>query len=100
MGNFKFAEMLYVVVRQIENWEREQTRDHHVFVLLDQAKAYYEEAQNVCWNGPSGGPGDDPSVVTNCWLWASDTPDPVAAAQLALSQKATLLAECFPPGSS
>jgi hypothetical protein len=89
--------MLYVVIRQIENNDEAMKRDHRVFILLSQAKQYYADVEHVCWNEPNDTPEADPSVVTNCWLWAADTDDPVAAAGMALSQRAILLAECFPP---
>jgi len=89
--------MLYVVIREVENWGETMRRDHRVFLLLDQAKHYYADAEHVCWNGPDDMSGEDPSVVTNCWLWAADTDDPVAAIGMAVSRRATLLAECFPP---
>jgi hypothetical protein len=89
--------MLYIVIRQIENRDEAVKHDHRVFVLLDQAKRYYAAAEHVCWNEPNDTPGTDSSLVTNCWLWAVDSDDPVAAAGTAFSHRATLLAGIFPP---
>lgn len=91
--------MLFVVIRQIENLEEPSKLDHHIFILSDQARSYYRGAEYVCWNEPDDTPGGDPSIVTNCWLFAAETDDPIIAAQMAHSRRATLLAECFPPGS-
>jgi hypothetical protein len=89
--------MLFVVIRQIENLGEPQKRDHRVFFRLNQAQAYYKEAEYACWNEPDDTSGNDPPVVTNCWLWTTETDDPVAAVEMAFSQRATLVAECFPP---
>jgi hypothetical protein len=87
--------MLYIVIRQIENLGEPLKRDHRVFFRQDQARTYYDDAEYVCWNGPDDASGDDPSVATNCWLWAVDTDDPVKGVEMAFSERGTLLAECF-----
>ncbi len=89
--------MLFVVIRQIENLGESLRQDHHVFVHLDQAESYYRDAEYVCWNDPDDTPTGDHAVVTNCWLFAAETHDPVISTQMAYSRRATLLAECFPP---
>jgi len=85
--------VLFVVVRQIEGVRQ----DCRPFALEASARMYYDEAARVSMDGPDDTPGSDPTIVTNCWLYAADTLDPLAAESLASSEKATLMAICFPP---
>jgi hypothetical protein len=45
----------------------------------------------VCDNGPDDGPGDDPTIITNCWLGRVDTSDPELAKRSALSGRAIII---------
>jgi hypothetical protein len=81
------------VVREIEGIRR----DCRTFILEDTARVYYGEASRASMNGPDDSDESDPTIVTNCWLYAADTLDPVAAESLASSERATLMAVCFPP---
>ena len=84
--------MMYVVIREVEG----PTREAAAFRLRQDAEDVYEEAARVCENGPDDGPGDDTTVVTNCWLGLVDTPDREIAKQSALSGHFTLINVCFP----
>ncbi len=83
--------MFYVVIREIECI----TRDVMAFRQRRKAHEAYDEAARVCDNGPDDGPGDDPTIVTNCWLGWVDTPDPEIAERLALSGYATMLKRMY-----
>jgi hypothetical protein len=80
--------LLFVVVREIEAERRHVT----VFALFEMAKRYYNYAAYVCDNGPDEGPEDDPTIVTNCWLYVTATADPERAKAAALDGTANLCA--------
>lgn len=84
--------MIYVVIRELEG----NKRDAAEFLMYQDAQNAYDEAAHVCDNGPEDGWGDDPSIVTNCWLGWVDTSDPEIAKRSALSGHAIILRACFP----
>lgn len=86
--------MLFAVIREIEALRR----DCHVFQRLEEATAYYEHAAYVCMEGPDD--GDDPTIVTNCWLYSADLPDEQLMRESALSGQTNLLSVCFPPAET
>jgi hypothetical protein len=71
--------VLFVVVRDAEDGRRAA-----VFSDRAEAERIYAEAYHVSENGPDDGPGDDPTIVSGCWFYVVDTPDPDAAKALAL----------------
>ena len=80
--------MLFIVIREIE------AKRPHVaaFILISEAKQYYNDAVHVCDSGPDDDPEDDPTIVTNCWLYEVATLDPELAKGMALDGTARLLA--------
>lgn len=85
--------MLFVVVREIE----QDRQDSRTFTHKVAAREYYDQAAYVCREEPDDSPGGDLSIVTNCWLYEVATDDPAIAQELALSERAKLLAVCFSP---
>lgn len=83
--------MLFAVVREIE----QQRRDCKVSHLESAARMYFETAKYVCDNEPIPPPEGDGAIVTNCWLYACETDDPVTAERLALDGRAQLIEACF-----
>jgi hypothetical protein len=79
--------MTYVLVREIEAMRREASD----FDDEKMARAAFEEARYVADNGPDDAPGDDPTIVSNCWLYWSGSVDPLAAREDALSGRARLI---------
>ncbi len=88
--------MFYVVIRELEG----DRKDAAAFLASPDAQDAYDEAAHVCDNGPGDGPGDDPAIVTNCWLGWVDTSDPEIAKQSALSGHALIIRACFPTSHS
>lgn len=78
---------LYVVVREIEAERLERA----VTVDLAEAEACYAEAFHACEDGPDDGPGDDPAIVTRCWLYSADTSDPAIAEAMTVDGRAKLI---------
>jgi hypothetical protein len=76
----------FVVIREIEA----QRLDYRVFADEDSARGFYHLAVDVCWNEPDDAAYGDPSLVTNCWLYAVNRQDG------AVSAGGVLLATCFP----
>ena len=72
--------MLYVVVREIEAERLERA------VIGDpaEAEACYAEAFHVCENGPDEGSGEDPAIVSQCWLYSAATSDQAEAEAMCL----------------
>jgi hypothetical protein len=85
--------LLFVVVREIEGVRY----DCQVFCQSDEARSYYDQGVHVCMEEPDDTPGSDPSIVTNCWLYSTDAVGNEAAQEAALSERALLMAVCFPP---
>jgi hypothetical protein len=85
--------MLFVVVREIEGIGY----DCRVFSRSEEARSYYNQAAHVCMEEPDTSLGGDPSIVTNCWLYSTDAQGCQAAREAALSERAMLIAVCFPP---
>lgn len=79
--------MLFVVVREIEGerLERAVTSD------LAEAEAAYADAFRACENGPEEGPGEDPAIVSRCWLYSADTDDPAVAEAMTTDGRAKLI---------
>lgn len=80
--------MLYIVVRDIEGGDR---REDVVFSTLDEAQACYNQAELVCANDPDEFGEGDPTIVTQCWLYAANTDDPSVARAMALDGRAILI---------
>ena len=85
--------MYYIVCRDVDGGPSQ----YAAFGALADARDCYDEAERICDNGPGDGPADDPTIVTNCRLYAVDTPDPAVAIATAQSGYATLLRVCYPP---
>jgi hypothetical protein len=81
---------LYVVAREIEQDRREEV----VFQTSSEARRCYAEAHHVSENGPDD--GDDPSIVSNCWLYLADASDPATARAMVNDGKAVLIASYWP----
>jgi hypothetical protein len=79
--------VLFVVVREIgaKYLERAVTTD------FAEAEACYAEAFRACENGPDEGPGDDPAVVSRCWLYSAETADPAVAESMTSDGRANLI---------
>lgn len=79
--------MLYVVVREneAERLERAVTADRA------EAEACYLEAYRACENGPDNGLGEDPDIVSRCWLYSTETSDPAEAETMTTDGRATLM---------
>ena len=88
--------MLYVVVREIEGAKREAA----AFRSRQDAQDAYDEAARICDEGPDDGPGDDPAIVTNCWLGWVDTPDRDIAKRSSLAGHFTVSKAYFPTPQS
>ena len=82
--------MLYVVVRDIEGgaWG-----DDAVFGALPEAQACYRQAELVCDNDPDEFGDGDLTIISQCWLYATDTNDPAVARALVRDGLATLISE-------
>ena len=81
--------MRYVVVREIEGGAR---RDAAAFPTLGEARPYYDKARLVCDNDPDEFGDGDPTIVSNCWLYAVDAADTAEARAMALDGLGELLA--------
>jgi hypothetical protein len=79
--------VLWVVIREIEQNRSEEA----VFQTVDAAQSCYDEATYVSDNGPDDGPGDDPTIVTNSWLYEADTSDADTARAMARDGRAILI---------
>jgi len=79
--------MLFVMVREIEaeRLERAVTSD------LAEAEAAYAQSFHACENGPEEGPGEDPAIVSRCWLYSADTDDPAEAEAMTIDGRARCL---------
>ena len=79
--------MLFVMVREIEGerFERAVTTDRA------EAEACYAEAFRACENGPEEGPGEDPEIVSRCWLYSENTSDSAEAERMTMDGRATLI---------
>jgi hypothetical protein len=66
-------------------------------VAFIEARSYFDQGVYVCMEEPDDTPGSDPSIVTNCWLYSTDAVRNETAREAALSERALLMAVCFPP---
>jgi hypothetical protein len=79
--------MLFVVIRDTVELGSQKA----VFTRLNEATEVYEEAAYVCRNAPGEGATDDMTIVTEAFLYAVDTTDPVAALLMVADGRATIL---------
>lgn len=78
----------FVVVREIEGARRVST----AFPSLDAARTFYDDAVYVCDLGPDEDVEGDPTIVSNCWLYAADAPNETDAGKMVSSGHARLIA--------
>jgi hypothetical protein len=81
--------MLFVVVRYVDG--DLATPQTAAFTSLDTASECFEESAYVVRNGPDDGPGDDPTIVCTCYLYAVETEDLFAAQRMALNGQGILM---------
>jgi hypothetical protein len=82
--------MLYVVVRDIEGGSQ---HDDVVFPTLLEAQGCYKQAELVGDNDPDEFGDGDPTIVSQCWLYATDTDDPAMARALVRGGLAVVISE-------
>jgi len=80
--------MLYVVVRSIEGGDR---YDDALFVNFAAARSYYRRMLLICDNDPDEFGNGDPTIVSECWLYTTETLDPVVAREMVQDGRATLI---------